>query len=47
MLSEMGLVDLMQTVEIGRKTGRLYIDGGALSGVVAFRDCLLYTSRCV
>jgi CheY-like chemotaxis protein len=37
-LGEMGLVDLMQTVEIGRKTGRLYIETRGQKGVIAFRE---------
>ncbi len=38
LLGDMGLVDLMQTVEIGRKTGRLFIETRANKGQVSFRE---------
>src|SRR5687768_2296583 len=37
-LGEMGLVDLMQTVEIGRKTGRLHIETRNQKGTISFRE---------
>lgn len=37
-LGDMGLVDLMQTVEIGRKTGRLFIEARGQRGQVSFRE---------
>ncbi|MBI1944481.1 MAG: DUF4388 domain-containing protein [Deltaproteobacteria bacterium] len=37
-LGEMGLVDLMQTVEIGRKTGRLHIETRTQKGTISFRE---------
>ena len=38
LLGDMGLVDLMQTVEIGRKTGKLFIETRGLRGQVSFRE---------
>ena len=38
LLGEMGLVDLMQTVEIGRKTGKLFIENRLQRGQVSFRE---------
>jgi CheY-like chemotaxis protein len=38
LLGEMGLVDLVQTIEIGRKTGRIEVDTGSQRGSIAFRD---------
>jgi len=38
LLGDMGLVDLMQTVEIGRKSGRLFIETRANKGQVSFRE---------
>ncbi len=37
-LGEMGLVDLVQTIEIGRKTGTITIDTGRHKGEIAFTD---------
>lgn len=38
LLGDMGLVDLMQTVENGRKTGRLLVENRGLRGHVSFRE---------
>jgi CheY-like chemotaxis protein len=38
LLGDMGLVDLMQTVEIGRKTGRLFVESRGQKGQVSFRE---------
>ncbi|MBN1652468.1 MAG: response regulator [Deltaproteobacteria bacterium] len=37
-LSDMGLVDLLQTVDIGKKSGVLYISSGNQRGAIYFRD---------
>ncbi len=38
LLGDMGLVDLMQTVEIGRKSGRLFIETRSQKGQVSFKE---------
>lgn len=45
-LGEMGLVDLMQTVEIGRKTGRLFIESRNQKGSISFREGKVADARC-
>jgi DNA-binding response OmpR family regulator len=45
-LGDMGLVDLMQTVEIGRKTGRLTIETKEQKGKVTFREGKVTDARC-
>ncbi len=37
-LSDMGLVDLLQTVDIGKKSGVLYMTSGSQRGAIYFRD---------
>jgi len=44
-LGEMGLVDLVQTIEIGRKTGRLNIDTASSGGHIAFREGKVVDAR--
>jgi CheY-like chemotaxis protein len=46
LLGDMGLVDLMQTVEIGRKTGRLFIETRGQRGQVSFREGKVADARC-
>ncbi len=46
LLGDMGLVDLMQTVEIGRKTGRLFIETRSQKGQVSFREGKVTDARC-
>jgi CheY-like chemotaxis protein len=46
LLGDMGLVDLVQTIELGRKSGRLLIHSGRDRGVVAFRDGRVVNARC-
>ncbi|MBM4283612.1 MAG: DUF4388 domain-containing protein, partial [Deltaproteobacteria bacterium] len=46
LLGDMGLVDLVQTIELGRKTGRLVIHAGRDRGVIAFRDGRIVNARC-
>ena len=38
LLGDMGLVDLMQTIEIGRKTGKIMIENRTQRGQVSFRE---------
>jgi DNA-binding response OmpR family regulator len=45
-LGDMGLVDLMQTVELGRKTGRMLVHAGRDRGQIAFRDGKVVHARC-
>lgn len=45
-LGEMGLVDLMQTVEIGRKTGRLFIETRGQKGSISFREGKVADAHC-
>lgn len=44
-LGEMGLVDLVQTIEIGRKTGQLIVDSRGARGTIAFRDGKVVDAR--
>ena len=37
-LADMGLVDLIQTIDIGKKTGVLYLSSGKQRGAIYFRD---------
>lgn len=37
-LADMGLVDLLQTIDISRKSGVLHIDSGSMHGEIYFRD---------
>jgi len=37
-LADMGLVDLLQTIDIGKKSGVLYVTSGRQRGAVYFRD---------
>jgi len=45
LLGEMGLVDLIQTIEMGRKTGRIFLDNPPHKGSVAFREGKVVDSR--
>jgi CheY-like chemotaxis protein len=45
LLGEMGLVDLIQTIEMGRKTGRIFLDNPPHKGAVAFRDGKVVDAR--
>ena len=45
LLGEMGLVDLMQTVDIGRKTGRLNIETPTQRGHISFREGKVCNAR--
>ncbi len=46
LLSEMGLVDLMSTIDLGRKSGLLEIHGPSGKGAVQFRDGRVVEARC-
>ena len=45
LLDDMGLVDLIQTVEIGRKTGRLNIETRGQRGQVSFKEGKVINAR--